>query len=122
MRKILWLLYVRTKSIIIHSIEYSLSKKKACETVNVANRMTSPKFISTLSSYGNKTLIEDGVLARIDIYNSTVVTISLYEIVRGQTDNRSDITNGLTDHFSIPPKNYQHYNYPHIILQVSPYF
>lgn len=80
--------------------------------------MTSPKFILTLSSYENKTLIEDGVLARIDIYNSTVVTISLYEIVRGQTDNRSE----LTDHFSIPPKNYQHYNYPHIILQVSPYF
>lgn len=80
--------------------------------------MTSPKFILTLSSYENKTLIEDGVLARIDIYNSTVVTISLYEILRGQTDNRSE----LTDYFSIPQKNYQHYNYPHIILQVSPYF
>lgn len=54
------------------------------------------------------------------IYNSTVVTISLYEIVRGQTDNRSE----LTDHCSIPQKNDQHYNYPHniIILQISPYF
>lgn len=71
--------------------------------------------------HGNKTLIEDGVLARIDIYNSTVVTISLYEIVRGQTDNRSDITNGLTDHFPIPQENYQHYNYSHIILQISSY-
>lgn len=71
--------------------------------------------------HGNKTLIEDGVLARIDIYNSTVVTISLYEIVRGQTDNRSEITKGLTDHFSIPQKNYQHYNYPHVILQISSY-
>lgn len=64
--------------------------------------MTSPKFISTLASYGNKTLIEDGVLVEIDIYNSIVVTMSLYEIVRGQTDNRSEITKGLTDHFSIP--------------------
>lgn len=79
--------------------------------------MTSPKFILTLSSYENKTLIEDGVLARIDIYNSTVVTISLYEILRGQTDNRSE----LTDYFSIPQKNYQHYNYFHIILQISSY-
>lgn len=83
--------------------------------------MTSPKFISTLSSYGNKTVIEDGVLVEIDIYNSIVVTMSLYEIVRGQTDNRSDITNGLTDRFSIPQKNYQHYNYFHIILQISSY-
>lgn len=58
-------------------------KKKVCEIVNVVNRMISLKFILMLFLYGNKIFIEDGVFVRIDIYNSIVVIILLYEIIRG---------------------------------------